>query len=65
MKIVAHTPRGVFESTDKEYNQEDYLNLCNLLSQVTHRSYFSLDTDTGSIYLPKEMIQRSVFVIEK
>jgi len=27
-------------------------------------SYFSLDTDTGSIYLPKEMIQRSVFVIE-
>jgi hypothetical protein len=64
MKIVAHTPRGVFKSTDKEYNQEDYLNLCNLLSQVTHMSYFSLDTDTGSIYLPKEMIQRSVFVIE-
>jgi len=65
MKIVAHTPRGVFKSTDKEYNQEDYLNLCNLLSQVTHMSYFSLDTDTGSIYLPKEMIQRSVFVVEK
>jgi hypothetical protein len=65
MKIVAHTPRGVFESTDKEYNQEDYLNLCNLLSQVALMSYFSLDTDNGSIYLPKEMIQRSVFVIEK
>jgi hypothetical protein len=65
MKIVAHTPLGVFESTDKEYNQEDYLNLCNLLSQVALMSYFSLDTDNGSIYLPKEMIQRSVFVIEK
>ena len=65
MKIVAHTSFGVFESTDKEYNQEDYLNLCNLLSQVERMSYFSLDTDNGSIYLPKEMIQRSVFVIEK
>jgi len=65
MKIVAHTPRGVFKSTDKEYNQEDYLNLCNLLSQVALMSYFSLDTDNGSIYLPKEMIQRSVFVVEK
>jgi hypothetical protein len=65
MKIVAHTPLGVFESTDKEGTEEDYSNLCDLLSQVALMSYFSLDTDTGSIYLPKEMIQRSVFVIEK
>lgn len=65
MKIVAHTPLGVFESRNKEYTEEDYLNLCDLLSQVTNMTYFSLDTDTGSIYLPKEIIQRSVFVIEK
>jgi len=65
MKIVAHTPLGVFESTNKEYNEKDYLNLCDLLSQVALMSYFSLDTDNGSIYLPKEMIQRSVFVVEK
>ena len=64
MKIVAHTPLGVFESTDKEYNEKDYSDICDLLSQVALMSYFSLDTDTGSIYLPKEMIQRSVFVIE-
>lgn len=65
MKIVAHTPLGVFESTDKEYNEEDYSNHCDILSKVERMSYFSLDTDNGSIYLPKEMIQRSVFVIEK
>ena len=65
MKIVAHTPFGVFESTDKEYNEKDYSDICDFLSQVALMSYFSLDTDNGSIYLPKEMIQRSVFVIEK
>jgi hypothetical protein len=65
MKIVAHTPCGVFESKDKEYTEEDYLNLCDFLSKFEYMSYFSLDTDNGSIYLPKEMIQRSVFVIEK
>ncbi len=65
MKIVAHTPRGVFESRETEYTEENYQRLCELLSQVTNMSYFSLTTDTGEIYLPKEMIQRSVFVIEK
>jgi hypothetical protein len=65
MKIVAHTPLGVFESIDKEYNEKDYSDICDLLSQAALMSYFSLDTNTGSIYLPKEMIQRSVFVVEK
>lgn len=65
MKIVAHTPRGVFRSVDKEYTEEDYSALCELLSNVTNMSYFSITTDYGDIYFPKEMIQRSVFVIEK
>lgn len=65
MKIVAHTPRGVFESKDKECTEEDYLILCDLLSKFERMSYFCMDTDNGNIYLPKEMIQSSVFVVEK
>jgi hypothetical protein len=65
MKIIAYTPQGTFESVDKEFNDEDYLYTCELLSRIWNMSYFTFETDTGDVYFPKEMLQQSVFVIEK
>jgi hypothetical protein len=65
MKIIAYTPQGTFESVDKEFNDEDYLDTRNLLSRIGDMSYFTFKTDTGDAYFPKEMLQQSVFVIEK
>jgi hypothetical protein len=70
MKIIAHTPQGTFESidfesVDKEGDEQDYLDACNLLSKIGDVTYFTFETDKGSVYFPKQLIQQSVFVIEK
>jgi hypothetical protein len=63
MKIIAYTPQGTFES--KEFNDEVYLDTCNLLSRIVDMSYFSVETDKGKVYFAEQIIQQSVFVIEK
>jgi hypothetical protein len=65
MKIIAHTPRGTFEGVNKEYNEEDYFSVLNLLSQIDNLPCLTFETDTGDVCFPKEMLQQSVFVIEK
>ena len=65
MKIVAHTPHGVFNGNEIEYNEEQYKLTGSLLEKLHQLEYFSFETPNGEIYMNKEMIDKSVFVLEK
>ncbi len=65
MRIVAHTKYGVFEGIEKEYDEEQYANIGKFLNQLCDLKYFSFQTDKGEIYLTKEMIADSLFILEK
>ena len=64
MKVIAHTPYGVFESKDipegEEYKVEQILN--DIHKMVNYR--FPLSTG-GYIFLTKEMIAKTLFILEK
>jgi|688.fasta_scaffold2308993_1 hypothetical protein len=63
MKIIAHTPQGTFESS--EDTQTSYEDLCEFMEKLPQMSYVSFHTTKGKFFLTKEMIGKSVFVIEK
>lgn len=65
MKIIAHTKYGTFETSPTPYSEEEYNNLKEFMSTVTDSKYLTLNTDTGFIYLPQEIIQDTLFQIEK
>lgn len=66
MKIIAHTKYGIFESCDQEYNEEEYEKLKEFMSEIASGgSYISLQTDNGFVYLGKELIQDSLFIIQE
>ena len=65
MKIIAHTKYGVFEGVEKEYNEEKYAEIGKFLEQLCDLKYFSFQTDKGEIYLTKEMIADTLFILEK
>lgn len=65
MRIVALTPRGEFHSKFTEDTEENYKNLDNFLSKLNQLGYMSFETDNGAIYMTKEMIHRSVFLIKE
>jgi hypothetical protein len=66
MRIIAHTPHGVFESKGSEYSDKGFEALEKPLKQIAELTYlsFGLDNDQ-SIYMTKEMINRSVFILQK
>ena len=65
MKIVAHTKYGVFEGVENEYDEEQYAEIGKFLNQLCDMKYLSLETDKGEIYITKEMIADTLFVLEK
>jgi hypothetical protein len=65
MKIIAHTKYGVFEGVEKEYSEEKYYEIGKFLEKLCDLKYFSFQTDKGEIYLTKEMIDDSLFILEK
>jgi len=65
MKIVAHTPHGVFKGKEIEYTEEQYKVTSSFLGQLHQLEYFSFETLNGEIYMTKEMIDQSLFVLEK
>lgn len=65
MRIVAHTKYGVFEGVEKEYNEKQYVQIGKLLEQLCDLKYFCFQTDKGEIYLTKEMIADTLFILEK
>ena len=65
MKIIAHTKYGVFEGIENEYNEEQYNQIGRLLEQLCDLKYFSFHTDKGEVYFTKEMIDDTLFILEK
>ena len=63
MKVIAHTPYGVFESKeipeDQLYKVEEILN--NIHKMVNYR--FPLSND-NVIFFTKEMIAKTLFILE-
>ncbi|QGT54418.1 hypothetical protein b3_0174 [Synechococcus phage B3] len=65
MKITAHTKYGVFEGVSAPYNEDDWEKLTNLIKESKNLSYFCMVTNTGEIYFTPEMIEDTLFVLEK
>jgi hypothetical protein len=66
MKIIAHTPHGVFESKESEYSDEGFEALERFLERIANLTYFSFELeDDQSIYMTKAMIDQSVFILQK
>lgn len=65
MRMVVHTKYGVFYGSERDYDESDYLKATTFLEQLNSHEYFKLKTDDGKIYLPKGMIDDSVFILEK
>jgi hypothetical protein len=65
MKIIVHTKYGVFEGVESEYREQKYLQTGQLLEKISKLEYFCFNTDKGEIYMTKEMIADSLFILEK
>ena len=65
MKIIAHTKYGVFEGVEHEYDEEKYVDIGKFLEKIHQLDYFSFQTDKGEIYITKEMIADTLFILEK
>ena len=65
MRIIAHTKYGVFKGVGQEYSEEKYEAIEKFLEQIANLSYFSFVIETGEVYMTKEMIADSLFVLEK
>lgn len=65
MKLAVYTKYGMFESIDQDYTEEYYEQVKELLSKLPEFKYFTFETDEGSVYLTKDMIQDSLFKIVK
>lgn len=65
MKIIAHTKYGIFEGADNEYDEEQYVNIGKFLENIHKLEYFSFNTDKGEIYMTKEIIADTLFILEK
>ena len=65
MRIIAHTKYGVFKGIEAEYSEDDYAELLEFLKGLCELSYFLFGTENGKVYMTKEMIADSLFVLEK
>ena len=65
MKIIAHTHYGVFEGKSVKYSETEYKRIGKLLEYLPKVEYFSFETDNGEVYMTKEMIANSLFILEK
>lgn len=65
MKIVAYTKYGAFETEPTEYSDEEYEKLQKFMVTVTDSKFLTLNTTEGFLYLPQQIIQDTLFVIEK
>ena len=64
MKIKVTTPLGVYLSSemDCKVGDNNHIQAKRLLEGICEVGmYFTMETNTGKMFLPKEMIQKSVF----
>jgi len=65
MKIVIHTKYGIFESKEQENTDEIYDKLKEFLSKISDYKYISIETEKGFIYMNSNMINDSLFSLER
>jgi virulence-associated protein VapD len=65
MRIIAHTKYGVFEGIESEYDETKYKDIQMFLEKIADFKYFSFETDKGEVYMMKEMIEDTLFILEK
>ena len=65
MNILAHTKYGVFETSQAEYDEEDYKSISDFLERLSELKYLQFETDEGDVYFSKELIADSVFILQK
>ena len=65
MRIIAHTKYGVFQSKETEFTPTEYEKSTKFLEQIHNLEFISFETDDGELYMTKEMISDSLFIIQK
>ena len=65
MRIIAHTKYGVFQSKETEFTQKEYEQSTKFLEQIQDLEFVPFETDDGDLYMTKEMIADSVFILQK
>ena len=65
MRIIAHTKYGVFTGIEAEYSDENYKKISEVLDRLCEMNYFTFGTENGKVYMTKEMIADSLFILEK
>ena len=66
MKIIAHTPYGVFEGIEEDYDEQKFeTHAEGLERELPKTPIFVFNTAQGEIYMTSEMINKSLFILEK
>lgn len=65
MKIVVYTKYGTFESKEQENTDEIFNKLKDFLSNIANFKYISIETEKGFIYMNSNMINDSLFSLER
>lgn len=63
VRVIAHTPVGVFYSTISETTADDIGTLDDLI-KTSNLKYLAFDTEKGKIILKQRTVENSVFLIE-
>lgn len=66
-KVTVHTPVGVFESPEREFDSEhleDIKELAHMLKEGVELDYFTLSQEFGDVVFPSEVANQSVYVID-
>jgi len=66
VRLVAHTPVGVFYAVTNTLDDEEFEKSCELITTFAERgNYVKFEDANGNlVVLPKGTIQQSVFVME-
>lgn len=65
MKLIIHTKYGKFEGKDKSYNEKEYTQMGDLLTQMHKLDYLCFDTVDGEIYLTKAIVNDCIVELIK
>jgi hypothetical protein len=66
MQLIAHTPHGIFKSKEADVSEDEYQQMQSFLEKINGLNYMTFELSEGEkVYLSKEMIGRSVFVLKK
>lgn len=65
LRIVAHTPVGVFRGIVQQFDAAQEAALDELLATIDRVARLNIVTDTGYIVLPGTLIERSAIEVQR